>query len=357
MCADDTTYFDYALVCAWPVTGDPASNINTEEGLALEAANLISTAKMAHTLVSTGFKLPRPPKSPNFTLIPGDGRVTVTWDNVSSFSRDNFYDVYQSQGVVNDYREYDFQGYRLYRSTTGRLEDAVLLAQFDLKDGVTLQSGILGRRIKVLLDDGSEKTLVSSELLDTLGISEYDHVRGIRHGLGHDTGIRFSYIDRSEEVVGTGEKGVHPLTNGFRYFYSVTAYDWNGTDRNDLTTMTSQESSLQFSVANMTIPRSDASGYRSASIPTESYEVGILGQDGGELDRSARDIVVTRGRLAGGAEVTNALQNPCITIANPNLIDGDCLYMVSIDSVLGQPDSFTNPQLNPGYDAELWNRV
>ena len=357
VCPDDTTYFDYALICAWPETGDPVSNISTAEGLALESRGMLETAKLAQTLYKSDFKLPRPPASPAVKLIPGDGKVTITWDDQSVRSRDDFYDVYLSQGAINDYREHDFEGYRVYRSTTGRVEDAVMLAQFDLKNGIVLETGVSGKNFKVATDDGGEEIRTSTEMFDTLGVSDYDGVRGAKYGLGRDTGLRFMYVDRYEEIVAPGEQGVHPLTNGYRYFYGVTAYDWNGTDITDLATMNSQESPLQFNINNMTIPRSDASSYQQASIPTSSYEINVVDGSGNLLDRTSRDILVEGSLLTVGAEVTNALQDPYISIVNADLIDGDRTYYVAVDSIIGVPDSITNPLVDPDYDPTLWNRV
>ena len=357
ICPDDTTYFNYALICAWPATDDPVSNISTADGLALESKGMIETAKLAQTLFNSDFKLPRPPQAPSVKLIPGDGKVTVTWDDQAVRSRDDFYDVYQSQGTINDYRQYDFEGFRIYRSTTGKVEDAVMLAQFDLKNGIVLETGVAGKKIMVEADEGGEEIRTSTEQFDTLGVSDYDRIRGGKYGLGRDTGLRFMYVDRYEEVVSPGEQGVHSLTNGFRYFYGVTAYDWNGTDVTDLAKMNSQESPLQFNVDNMTIPRSDASSYQQASIPTSSYEIDIVDGGGHLLDRTSRDILVEGSTLAAGAEITNALQDPYISIVNADLIDGDKTYYVSIDSILGMPDSITNPLVDPDYDAVLWNRV
>ena len=42
----------------------------------------------------------------------------------------------------------------------------------------------------------------------------------------------------------------------FRYFYAITAYDWNGTDKTDLSTMFSLESALNFGANNMVVPGS-----------------------------------------------------------------------------------------------------
>jgi len=193
LCPGDTAYLAYALVCAFPSVGDPASMATNPEGLAQVAAKLFENAAMAQSLYDGGFKMPRPPAGPNIRLIPGDHQVTITWDNLSEFSRDEFYDQYMG---LNDYKEYDFEGYRVYRSTTGESNDAQLLAQFDLKNGIVLESGIKMEKIKVLDEQGNEADAFTNTYTDTLGISDFDRAAGARYGLGLDTGLRYSFIDR-----------------------------------------------------------------------------------------------------------------------------------------------------------------
>ena len=365
LCADDTTEFVHALVCAFPSVGDPASMATSPEGLAQVAADLIQNATMAHNLYNSGFAMPRAPQAPNVRIIPGDHQVTVTWDNVSEYSRDGFYDQYAGQGT--DYREFDFEGYRIYRSTTGEANDAQLLAQFDMKNGVVLETGIMNETVKIVDADGSEiGDGMTSTYTDTLGIAEHDAATGSRYGLGIDNGLRYSYIDNYEERVayGTQATNQHRLTNGFRYFYSVTAYDWNGIDKNDLSTMFSLESSLSFSADNMVIPGSNPSSYRTALIDDELTKIQMLSSSGNELDTEFRDIwVQPKGDGSGamvitdGAVPSNALSDPFIYIVNPELITEDAEYFIQIDSIIGAPNNLDNPDVNPDYDSKLMSNI
>ena len=218
LCPDDTTILSYALVCAFPAVDNPASSATTPDGLRKVAANLIQNAAMAQNLYDTDFAMPNPPKAPSVSLIPGDHQVTITWNSASEFSRDLFYDQYAG---TNDYREYDFEGYRVYRSTTGEANDAELLAQFDLKNGIVFDTGVGFRSVPILDDNdiiiGYERT---SAVADTLGVSEHDPQGGSLYGLGRDTGLRYSYVDRYEEHLEYGAKATtqHRLTNGFPLF-------------------------------------------------------------------------------------------------------------------------------------------
>ena len=55
LCPGDTSYLVYALVCAFPSVGDPASMATSPEGLAQAASQLIQNAKMALNLYHSGF--------------------------------------------------------------------------------------------------------------------------------------------------------------------------------------------------------------------------------------------------------------------------------------------------------------
>lgn len=72
--------------------------------------------------------LPSPPPSPNLKVIPGDKKVSLYWDNLP----ENYEDPIT--------REKDFEGYRIYSSpkTISNLNEATLLAQFDIIDSVGL---------------------------------------------------------------------------------------------------------------------------------------------------------------------------------------------------------------------------
>ena len=365
ICPGDSLNFVYAVVCAFPSVGDPASMATSPEGLAVVASGLIQNAAMARSLYESNYAMPRAPQSPNVRIIPGDHQVTVTWDNVSEYSRDGFYDQYAGQGT--DYREFDFEGYRIYRSTTGEANDAQLVAQFDIKNGIVLNSGIKNIDVDVVDAEGNKiGTGQTNTYTDTLGIAEHDPSTGARYGLGIDNGLRYSYIDKYEERVAYGAQATnqHRLTNGFRYFYAVTAYDWNGVDKNDLGTMFSLESSLNFGKDNMVIPGSNPSSYKTALIDDELTKIQMLSSSGNVLDTEFRDIWVSPVGDGSGAMVitegsvpSNSLSDPFIYIVNPELITADAEYYIQIDSIIGAPNNLDNPVLNADYDNKLMSNI
>ena len=129
------------------------------------AADMDSITVHAYKLLADGFVIAQPPDPPRVTAVPGDRQVRVTWDNRSEISRDLF------TGEVN------FEGYRLYRSN----------------------------------DKGQHWDQINRNAIaagpDPVPLATFDKIDGI----GKDAGLQHSFVDSS-------------VTNGFEYWYSVTAY-------------------------------------------------------------------------------------------------------------------------------------
>jgi hypothetical protein len=142
--------------------------------------DLALASQSAQAAYDNNWVMPGPPPAPNVTLIPGDGRATLIWDELPEAAKDPFFPI---AGASNPhYIEQDFQGYKVYRSRSGQPGDWQLLGQCDRKDGVTWQ----------------DTTTVES--LRTIA---------------SDVGLYHSFVDSSR------------LRLGFPYYYSVTAFDVN----------------------------------------------------------------------------------------------------------------------------------
>ena len=79
-------------------------------------------ADVASIVRGGGYVLPETPKPPVLTIIPGDKEVTITWSDVNVNTPDAYYQFLQDNPSLDPnglYREYDFEGYRLYRSYVG----------------------------------------------------------------------------------------------------------------------------------------------------------------------------------------------------------------------------------------------
>jgi len=106
----------------------------------------------AQRVLQLNFELSKPPATPKVSGFAGDKFNLISWDDAAERSKDNF------SG------QYDFEGYRIYRSIDKGV-NWKLLADFD-----------------------------------------------IRNDLGIDRGLQYSYTDTE-------------VNNGFEYWYSVTSYD------------------------------------------------------------------------------------------------------------------------------------
>lgn len=107
--------------------------------MAPDEETLPQVADIAQGMYDAGFVIPVPPEHPNVRVVPGDKKVNIVWDDVSEFSSDPYY-RYTSDPTHAlydpQYMEQDFEGYKLYRSTSGLPGTYELLAQWD-KSSIT----------------------------------------------------------------------------------------------------------------------------------------------------------------------------------------------------------------------------
>jgi hypothetical protein len=144
----------------------------------------LSDARKAY---AADYQFAKAPIQVTLHAVPGDGEVTLYWDDAAEYSIDRYLEDIGGPAE-------DFEGYRIYRATDPAFLDAKLItdgfgtatllkpiAQFDLEDGI--------------------------KGFDPVGYN------GVQFYLGDDTGLSHSYTDQG-------------LVNGQRYFYAVTAYDF-----------------------------------------------------------------------------------------------------------------------------------
>lgn len=197
-------------------TGDPAA----------WPYQLAVTSQAAQQAYDNNWIMPEPPPNPNVTTIPGDGRVTLVWDDLPVTSRDRFFPL--AATLSNPlYVEQDFQGYKVYRSRTGQPGDWRLLTQFDKMDGIIYE--------------------------------ELSAVESLRTN-ARDAGLSYSYIDSSN------------LRLGFPYYYAVTAFDVNylGVDTVNGIAVPGETLSLESGhSAVRAVPRTQAGNYQPPAASVE----------------------------------------------------------------------------------------
>jgi hypothetical protein len=164
------------------------------------------------------YNFARPPDKPTLRAVPGDGVVTLYWDNVAEDS-------------IDPILGRDFQGYKLYRSTDPNFRDPERITdafgrpalvrpmrQWDLRNGVRgFWPGNLEKSIPNFnqLSPAEQNTA----LLELMRRNQqlYARVRGVPFYLGDDTGIVHSFVDST-------------VQNGRAYFYAISAYDFGSPD-------------------------------------------------------------------------------------------------------------------------------
>ncbi len=113
---------------------------------------ILDAASQAQNTVDADFELPKPPARPHLSGMAGNFKSILFWDDIAEKSKDNFTG------------EYDFEGYRIYRSRD---------------QGATWNK-----------------------------ICDFDLV----NSQGKNTGLQYTYTDTT-------------VINGFDYWYSITSYD------------------------------------------------------------------------------------------------------------------------------------
>jgi len=149
--------------------------------------DLIKNKETVQLIYDQDYRLAPPPSKPTLHAVSGDQKVTLYWDRIAEEEEDPIL------------KEYDFQGYKIYRATDpnfndvrnitnahGVIEGYSPLAQFDLKDDI-------------------HGYFYPSQDL-------FEDSQGYTFYMGDSTGLVHEYIDTD-------------VQNGRTYYYAVTAYD------------------------------------------------------------------------------------------------------------------------------------
>jgi hypothetical protein len=147
----------------------------------MNANDLFRRKRTVQQIYNANYHFAKPPDKPTVKVIPGDHRVTLYWDNRSELSFDAFY------------QKYNFEGYRIYRSTEANfLENKIITDAF-------------GRPT-------FRQPIAQFDLIDKVMGLHPIGVNGAYFNLGDDTGLQHSFVDSTVE-------------NGQTYYYAVVAYD------------------------------------------------------------------------------------------------------------------------------------
>ena len=292
---------------------------------------MFRSAQVAQRIFDSDYRFATPPRQPDVRAIPGNGKVTLVWDDLAEYSRDPIYGR-------------DFEGYRIIKSTDPQFTDAQditdafgnavykqSIAQFDKRNGLTgyhdLQFG------------------------EEIGVPN-----GVHYYMGDDTGLQHSFID--EDVV-----------NGRTYYYAVLSYDAgyvNGyfedgiSEIENLLPISPSESPASITVTQGVITNFDRNTVQVRPNPRASDYIS------GEIDTDDQSFIFqTNGQATGSvqAEVVDdaLLKDDSYTIIfHEQTLDSKVEYRTSAFSILNaQGDSLAAREPVPtdleGNDLTSWN--
>ena len=148
-----------------------------------DLAELRSTTGTVQQIYNANYQFAVPPPMPTLTAEAGDGIVRLSWDDVAE------------RGVDPVSSTFDFEGYKIYRST-----------EPDFLDPQVITTGTGG-------DIGLRKPLKQFDLTDGKRGYSTKAVEGVQFWLGDETGITHTWTDST-------------VTNGQEYYYGIAAYDF-----------------------------------------------------------------------------------------------------------------------------------
>lgn len=181
---------DYIFSCGYfPLLPEKSEFFSLAMIYGWDEPDIIRNKNVVQKIYDSNYNFAVAPDLPTLSVVPGDGKVTLYWDDKSEFSWDRFL------------REYDFSGYKIYRSTWPTFED----------EGVITDGFGYGRY--------SVPIAVYDKVDSVFGFFPETFGRGVQFYLGSETGLTHTYVDS-------------PLVNGLRYFYAVTAFDRGSIDAN-----------------------------------------------------------------------------------------------------------------------------
>lgn len=152
---------------------------------------LCKLAVTAQFIYDQGWLLPGPPAASNAVLFPMDKSIRIVWDDLAERTPDPYYEVASnpaSPGYDSIYKKFDFEGYKLYKSTDGLTW--TLLTQCDINNGI---------RFKIRND-----SFFYNDTIDEAGVTTR----------ATDKGLFYSFVDNN-------------VVNGFTYYYRIASYDFN----------------------------------------------------------------------------------------------------------------------------------
>jgi len=238
MRAGQTERFSMALIFARKDFPDAPTNSQFLN------SSLARKKQTVQQIYNADYRFSKPPEKPHLTAVPGDGEVVLYWDSEAERSFDPFL------------QEFDFEGYKLYRSTEPFFSE------------------------NLIITNGYGEPQFRQPIFQCDKVDQYEGfhpvaVEGAEFYLGSNSGLRHFYVDRD-------------VINGVTYYYALVAYDYGqvllDADSNVVTDDQGHPRGIAPSECTATI-QMDLSGNVETDINTVAVTPGVasLGYDAPEL--------------------------------------------------------------------------
>lgn len=169
--AGQNEWFSVALIYGW------------------DEEDIVRNKQTVQKIYDSNYNFAVAPDKPTLQAVAGDGKVTLYWNDAAEYSYDRYL------------RTFDFEGYKIYRSTDPGFTDAGYIT-----DGY----GYNYYTVPIAIYD---------KIDSVYGFFPNSFGTGVQFNLGTETGLVHSFVDSG-------------LTNGKRYYYAVTAYDKGDIEKN-----------------------------------------------------------------------------------------------------------------------------
>jgi hypothetical protein len=181
---------DYIFSCGYfPLMSGQSEFFSVAMVYGWDEEDIIKNKQIVQKIYDSNYNFAVAPDKPKLKAVVSDQKVTLYWDEGAENSYDRFL------------RQYDFEGYKIYRSTDPGFTDAGAIT-----DGYGY--------------DRYVKPLAIYDKADSVfGFFPLTFGRGVQFNLGNETGLVHTFVDS-------------PVVNGKRYYYAVTAYDKGDAEKN-----------------------------------------------------------------------------------------------------------------------------
>ncbi|RPI05878.1 MAG: hypothetical protein EHM64_04940 [Ignavibacteriae bacterium] len=289
-----TTIGDYDYVFSsgyFPLRSGTREFLSMALVYGIDEIDIIRNKDVVQTIYNANYNFAIAPIKPTVKAVAGNKQVILTWDDNAEMSFDRFL------------REYDFEGYKIYKST-----------DYTFADAGTITDGLGYDRFK--------KPLAIYDKIDSMyGYFPKDiGNKGVLFNLGNESGLAHKFVDGD-------------VTNGMRYFYAVTAYDRGNILKNiapsecSITVNADANGEIQYSENVISvIPHAPTSGYVNAGF---------------DITPTLMGDAITKGTVG-------------VSVVNPELIrDGDEYEIQFLDQSMDHHDNNGNGLVD-GADPLEW---